>query len=246
MCWDAVLIRRYHQKYHKDLLLKNRGIMWTIEMLEELTDWLNTSNINHYNGWGELSCVDSSWKTPEILQRFSKKFMLGYICANTNLDWPLILKTPLTAELFKFWTLPNTIFIGIVGLISNPAFPWTMDLIREHIVERSLQKQFFNELTRNPGFRKTRGFIDTYANQLDFSYFSHQENVEWSEELIETYDSHWNWSFLSRNKAVPWNTNMLEHSGLNWELIANNETVFKNVLKPQMNYLFLHNLFITS
>lgn len=242
MCWNVSLIRRYHQKYHKETLLNNPGIKWTASMLEELSAWLDGSTINYINGWGCLSVTDSDWKTPELLQRFSRKLYLGYVCGNTTLDWHGILRSPLAERFLQSWRLPNTIYVGVEGLANNPKFPWNNQLVEQHIISQYNNTSLLITLIRNKGFFKSRAFIDHFAADLNFGELSGMADVEWSADLLQAYTTRWDWAWLSSNSNLPWDANMLFLPDIDWGRIADNEAIYDRVIKPSLTPLVLQGI----
>ncbi|WP_256009777.1 hypothetical protein [Desertivirga xinjiangensis] len=244
MCWDEHLIDRYIQKIDKERLINNPGVCWTKNMLNVLSDWLNQRTLNYDNGWGCIARADGKWKTLEILTEFNDKIAWKFLSTNTNIDWRAILRTSLSEYFFRTYYSYNTVYVGLMGIASNPSFPWTEELLSEKTSIIENNKDFWGYFNSNYGLKKDISIVRKFSQYLSFKHLSYNDSVVWSEELLSEFIDHpWDWSSLSKSTTLPWSDELLSSGkDFNWECIANNEGVFKRIIQPRINPLFINEI----
>ena len=114
------------------------------------------------------------------------------------------------------------------GLSSNPALPWSDELIAQYA-----DKWLFDELSLNEGIPWHDELINQHADKWDWKQLSQNIALPWSKTLIERFANKWDWNKLSLNPSVEWDVSLLNyadkhHLPVEWANL-NAETFFQSI-----------------
>ena len=187
------------------LILWNRNIDWSVELLEMIKDkdgvkWLFRRN--------EILTNSKIASNQDIIFQYFDGIDLSRISENRYIDWDEKLLEKLNGK-------------ADLGIISNNLN------VSLNFIEQNKEKINWDKLSRNYKINWTSKFIEKNKELLNWKSLSFNLNILWNDEIIEKFENYWNWSSLSNNSKILWTESLLDkyRKRIDWQKLSYNPNV---------------------